>query len=173
MRDFAEKWNPVPAWSGKLIQSAELHLERISGRALTLVSGNISSLLQHKAVDGSPIGWGEECVGGNGILRLARDRVLIVCEKDPELLPGWHKEGYAVSRVDDQYALFKLEGPMVRNVFAMGTSLNFHGVSDSCALLFAGIHAIVFKGASDSIWLMVENPHATFLVDWIKKSLKG
>ena len=171
MRDFAQKWNAIPDWNAPLVQQEHLSVVRVQAPSLTVVSGDCLRGLEMAGLDRPPIGWGTEISDKPAILRLARDRVLIVSDTPPGLEPGW-TDGFAVTCADDQYGLFELSGGWVPRLFAMGTALDYRGSSPSCSFLFAGIAAIGYQMRPDSIGLLVESPLAPYLIDWINSAYR-
>jgi len=172
MRDFAQKWSPVPDWKDACIETASLSVKSVPGLHQYLVSGDLDGARGELGLKNKPSGWGAAIIGGRYSVSISRDRMLFVASKNPAFTTGWHKEGYAITRADDLYSIFEIDGPHCERIFAMGTSIAWHSESNSASMMFARIPMIVYRYKSDNcLRIHVESPFAAFFWSWLNKHI--
>lgn len=166
MRDFAEKWMPVPDWESQTIEMPGFSIRRVSGLHQTLISGAID-LASTKM---NPIGWGPIAKGYDYVIQISRDRILQVSDK-PEQQPfGWQSKGFATSRADDLYAVFEISGNECSQVFARASTMNWRGESKSASMQFAKLNALVYRHEEENkLRVHVDSPYAPYFWTWLEQ----
>ena len=169
MRDFAQKWDPVPDWPEA----------RLSGEGWTArIAGGLSQLLVSGALERA---WGSlkvvHEVGLWGLaspdlpyrVRISRDRALVVSPSPLELQPGWQADGWAATRADNARLILEIEGPGLPELIAEGTSADLASGSPSASILFAGLHGVLlYRTAPDRARLHVEAPSMPYVWHWLE-----
>lgn len=149
MRDLAEKWPPMPDWDAAVIDSGALRVRTLSGLGQRLVSGDLDAWALASGIAGSGVGAMEVARGDRYMVRIARDRALAVSKAPPEVgpdvAPGWHGQGFAVSVMDAGLHVFEIAGPGTAGLLARATTLDPRASSVSAAVSFAGVHALVYR----------------------------
>lgn len=166
MRDFAEKWTPVPDWENRKIETSGFSVNRVLGLHQTLISGAIDLA----PVQNKPIGWGPIAKGNDYAIQISRDRILHVSGK-PENQPyGWQEAGFATSCADDLYAIFEISGKDCQQVFARASTLNWRGESKSASMQFAKLNALVYRHAEENkLRVHIDSPYATYFWTWLEQ----
>ena len=166
MRDFAEKWTPVPNWEKQKIETAGFSVNRVFGLHQTLISGGIDLAPVKK----KPIGWGPVAKGNDYTIQISRDRILHISDKPKKGSFGWNAKGFAISRADDLYAIFEISGDSVSQVFARATTLNWQGDSKSASMQFSKLNALVYRhGEENKLRIHIDSPHATYFWSWLEQ----
>ncbi|SRR5690606_383703 len=170
--DAATKWSPAPDWRHASIERTSWSARPVFGLGQTLVSGNLEvarSALWPKA---EPVGlWG--IAKRDALVRIARDRALLVGDRPVAIQPGWNAEGgWAVSLADDAWFVFELSGDSARAVCAQATSADLEKGSPSAAVLFAGVTALLYRTDEITARLHVERGFAPYLWRWLE-TLEG
>ena len=75
-------------------------------------------------------------------LRISRDQALLVTQTPLVVADGWHG-GYALSRMDDAYAMLDLSGDDAAESVAEATASDLAAGSPSAAVMFAGLKALL------------------------------
>ena len=166
MRDFAEKWTPVPDWKNQTIETPGFSVRRLFGLHQTLISGAIDLASANKI----PIGWGPITKGKDYAIQISRDRILQVSDKPTKQPFGWHPKGFATSCADDLYAIFEIDGEDCNQVFARASTLNWHGESKSTSMQFSKLNALVYRHADkNKLRVHIDSPHATYFWTWLEQ----
>lgn len=166
MRDFAEKWTPVPDWENRKIEMQGFSVERVFGLHQTLISG-ATDLASGK---NKPIGWGPIAKGNNYVIQISRDRVLHVSDKPEKQAFGWQSTGFATSCADDLYAIFEISGENTSQVFARASALNWRGESKSASMQFAKLNALVYRHTEENkLRVHIDSPYATYFWTWLEQ----
>ena len=162
MRDLAQNWPRIPDWTGTAYEGRSIHATSVAGLTQYLVSGNLAPF-------GDSIGGLGIARGERSAIRVARDRILAI-NADPALVArGWHEEGFAVTDVSAMYHVFEISGAGVPALLREGLLIDPDNAGPSAAVMFAGLHAILYCVESrDRLRLHVERGHAAYVVNWLE-----
>lgn len=164
--DAAAKWTPFPQWEGARLQRRGWSARAVAGLRQTLVSGDLEGV---RAALPGPLPeaglWAVE-PARTLLLRLARDRALIVSDAPIPLAPGWQAAGWAASPAD-AFLVFELSGENLIAPVREAVSAGLEAGSPSAAVLFAGVPAFLYRTAPDTARLHVEAPLAPFVWRWL------
>ena len=105
--------------------------------------------------------------GKSHVVRIARDRALIVSAGPLTVEPGWH-DGWAATPADDVYAVLEIGGAGLQALVSEATSADLDGGSPSAAIMFAGIACLLYRTGQTTARLHVERPLATYVWHWLE-----
>ncbi len=165
--DRGQFWTPAPDWGTAILESPGWRARRVGGLVQTLVSGDLDAARDMLAPGGGEVGlWG---IAGDGaaVVRIGRDRALVVSGSPPVVAAGWHG-GFAASPCDDLYAVLEIAGAGLAEVIAEGTSADLAAGSRSAAVLFAGVPCLLYRTGEQAARLHVESPFAAYIWTWLQ-----
>lgn len=167
MRDRGLFWRSVPDWPGEGLQRDGFSCRPIAGLGQTLISGDVEAGAALLMPGTAQVGfWGLH--EGDGVLvRIARDKALLVSARPLAPDARRHGAGFVASPCDDAYAVLEMSGPSLREVVACATAADPDMGSPSAAILFAGVPALLYRTSPDVARLHVEAPLAAYLRDWL------
>lgn len=166
MRDRGKFWTPAPDWRTARIERDGLSARRIAGLGQTLISGNLRAGVAALAPGAPEAGLWSLLETDRYLVRIARDRGLLVTSESLHVAPGW-REGYVATPCDDAYAVIELAGDRLANVMAEATSADLEAGSRSAAVLFAGVTVFLYRAGASTARLHVESPLASYLWKWL------
>ena len=161
MLDLAQTWPRIPNWQEIAEVSPGLTLTTIVGLRQYLVSGNLAPF-------GDGIGAFGLAGSENAVLRVARDRLLVVNPDPARVAAGWHADGYAMTDVSAMYHVFELSGPELDGLIGEAVLIDPQNGGPSAATMFAGLQAFVYWQAEGRLRVHIELPHATHLFSWLQ-----
>lgn len=165
--DAAAKWTPFPQWEHARLERSGWRARVVSGLRQTLVSGDLAALRGAFPTPLPEVGlWAVE-PAQTLVLRIARDRALVVSGSAVPLAPGWQAAGWAASPADAAFLVFELSGETLGQVVREAVSADLVAGSPSAATLFAGIPAFLYRTAPDTARLHVEAALAPFVWRWL------
>jgi hypothetical protein len=105
LSDRSKFWTASPDWATAEIRREDWRARPVLGLGQILVSGRIAGAVQALA-PGAPEAclWGVVAVNPH-VVRIARDRALIVSVEQLAVEPGWRSDGWAATPADDVYAV--------------------------------------------------------------------
>jgi hypothetical protein len=168
MRDRGAFWNPVPDWQHAHLQRNGFAVRRVAGLGQTLISGNVEAGAALILPGTTPVGLWDRQHGDRALVRIARDKALLVSPHLPAIAFGWNDVGFVASSCDDAFAVLDLSGPALRDVVAQATAVDLEAGSPSASILFAGVPALLYRASSDVARLHVEAPIATHVWTWLE-----
>ena len=161
MLDLAQTWPRIPDWQAIGDVSPGVKLATIEGLGQYLVSGNLAPF-------GAGIGAFGLAGGDNAVLRVARDRILVINPDPARITAGWHADGYAMTDVSAMYHVFELSGAELGGVIGEAVLIDPQNGGSSASTMFAGLPAFVYWQSEGQLRVHVERPHATHLFSWLK-----
>ncbi len=165
--DFGANWSPTPDWDSIRIEGRGVSISTCRPERMVIVNGNLQAALQHAGVASAPVGWPDIAREDRYAVRLARDRALIVGAS--ALQPGWHEQGYAVSRSEDAFVVFEISGPGTEDLLSFGAEVFFDKPSGSAARLLAGLAVILYRYDRElCVRAHVARPRAAALLKWLQ-----
>ena len=170
--NLADRWPAAPDWRSGTLEGAGLTLKSVSGLFQMLVSGDLDAWNAASGLSGAGVGALALAKGKAWQVRVARDRLLAVSEKPFAVEPGWHGEGFAVTRMDAALHVFEIEGEGLDGIVARAATLDPAGKSPSAALLFAGVNAVGYRhGAANRLRVHVDRGLAAYLWEWLGQAV--
>ena len=169
MRDPAAIWTPPPDWATARLVRGDWQARAVPGLHQTLVSGALDRAAADLAPGVPEIGlWG--IAGGCPYLvRIARDRALLVTEPPAGAPDGWHPQGWAASELSGGWLVMDLSGPAAAEIVRESTAADLDAGSPSAAVRFAGIVGVlVYRTAPGTVRLHVERGLAPYLWRWLE-----
>ncbi len=166
--DAATKWTPWPEWREARLERNGWTAYAISGLGQTLVSGRLAAARTELASGATEVGLWQLAEGGELMVRIARDRALIVTEGSPGVLPGWRAEGYAASPADDAWVVLEISGSGLRELVAEAVTADLDAGSRSAAIPFAGATCLLYRTRNDRARLHVETGLAPYVWRWLE-----
>ena len=103
------------------------------------------------------------------VVRIARDRALIVSAGQLAVEPGWRSDGWAATPADDVYAVLEIEGAGLPALVSEATSADLDAGSPSASVMFAGIPCLLYRTGQTTARLHVERPLATYVWHWLER----
>ena len=121
LSDRSKFWTASPDWATAEIRRDDWRARPVLGLGQVLVSGRIAGAVEALAPGASEVGlWG--IVAGNPhVVRIARDRALIVSAEPLTVEPGW-RDGWAATPADDVYAALEIDGSGLAALVAEATA---------------------------------------------------
>lgn len=169
--DAATKWTPVPDWRNATIARSSWSARPVQGLGQTLLSGDLDAARAALAPAAAEAGlW--QVVDGDALVRIGRDRALLVTGRPVAAAPGWNPGGWAASAADAAWDVFELSGDNARAVCTQATSADLETGSPSAALLFAGVTGLLYRTGTDVARLHVERGFAPYIWRWLE-TLEG
>ena len=168
LSDRSKFWAASPDWAIARIDRASWQAKALLGLGQTLISGRIAGAIEALAPGAPEVGlWG--LVEANPyVVRIARDRALIVSTEPQAVAPGW-RDGWAATPADDVYAVLEIGGEGLSALVSEATAAALDGGSPSAAVMFAGIPGLLYRTAGTTARLHVERPHATYIWHWLER----
>ncbi|MCI5076879.1 hypothetical protein [Oricola sp.] len=166
MRNDNLSWD-VPI-ERKFLELSGLTIRQIRPKRMTVISGPFASIRKSTGIDRA-IGWPEAPDGEPYLLRLRRDRVLMV--NGPDLADGWNAElGLAISDMTCGYAVFEIKGADAMAFLRRGAGISLRTSSASVNRLFHGLAAMIYSWndqnhfrvhvaspMQDAFWMLARN----------------
>ncbi|MGE0502272.1 MAG: hypothetical protein AB7I79_14175 [Rhizobiaceae bacterium] len=157
-------WSPASAdWS---VVRPQWTARPVRGLGQTLVSGDIGSAVAALAPGSPEAGLWSVVPASGSVVRTGRDRAVLVSSMPMDIVSGW-RDGFAATPADALYAVIELAGDGVRQLVSQGAGVDLDAGSQSAALLFAGVHAFLYRTAETVARLHVDAPYETYLRDWL------
>ena len=168
MRDRGRFWSPVPDWNAAGLARESWRARRIAGLGQTLISGELDAAVAALAPGAAEAGLWQLTDTDRVLVRIARDRALLVTGKPLRVEPGWHADGYVAAPCDDGYAVFEISGEGLGKVVAQASSADTEAGSRSASIMFAGVPALLYRTAPSTARVHVESPLAAYLQAWLE-----
>lgn len=171
MHDRGKFWTPAPHPSEKL-DGGDWQARRVAGPGQTLLSGDLDAARAALAPGAGEVGlWG---IAGDGahLIRIARDRALLVTPAPLAAAPGW-RGGFATTPCDDLYAIVEISGPGMPEVMSEATAADLTVGSPSAAVQFAGLPCLLCRTRPEVVRLYVESPFAAYIWTWLASITAG
>lgn len=169
MPDPMAKWTPVPDWATATISCVHWQALPILGLDIVMLAGDMGAALAAHA--GGTAGLGLLAIaerGDNYVIRIARDRALMVAARPFNIAYGWQPAGYSVTSADSAYGIIEMSGSALDEIISEGTATDPALQSRSAATLFAGIPCLVIRTAPDVARLHMEIGHMAYVWRWLK-----
>jgi sarcosine oxidase gamma subunit len=168
MLDVSAKWRPEPDWTLARLAGPNLTIGTVAGLTQRLVSGDVERFLARHDL-GKDIGALGLAVGERYVVRVARDRLLVVGISSGELADGWHDEGWAATTVSAALRVIEAKGDGVRDLLARGTALDPDNAGPCAAMPFAGMMATIYRHAdTGSLRIHIDRGLASYLWEWLE-----
>lgn len=132
-----------------------------------LLSGNLDAAVKGLAPAAPMVGLNGEIGDQDFVLRIGRDRALLVSNDQIVEETGWNRGGYAFSTADACYCLIEISGNGVDQLLAQGTACDPGQASPSAAIMFAGVNGLLAR-KKESRYLLVDRAHLTYVTSWLR-----
>jgi hypothetical protein len=168
LSDRSKFWTASPDWTVAEIRRDDWRARAVLGLGQILVSGRTAGAIDALAPGAPETGlWG--LVEANPyVVRIARDRAVIVSAEPLAVEPGWHADGWAATPADDVYAVLEIDGPGLSALVSEATAADLDAGSPSAAIMFAGIACLLYRIGPTTARLHVERPLATYVWHWLE-----
>lgn len=167
MRDHALKWPEIPDWDNAEIAADGLRVRAVGALEQHLVSGDLAAFGLASRLESQGVGALGQARGPDYTVRLARDRLLVVGAPGP-LATGWNDAGYAVTAIGAGMPALEMVGDGALPLIRRATTLDPAAPGRSAAVLFAGVHAVLYRhDRADTFRLHVDRPLATHVWSWL------
>lgn len=169
MRDPMAKWTPVPDWSTASITRDDWQARPILGLDIVMLAGDMTAALGVHAGGDDGLGFlGVAERQDDYVIRIARDRALIVSAQSIDIADGWHAAGYSVTPAESAYGIIEISGGALDEIIAEGTATDPASRSPSAATLFAGVSSLVIRTSPDVVRLHMEIGHMAYVWRWLE-----
>ena len=152
MPDPMTKWTPAPDWTTVKIVRADWSAKSVLGLSMALVAGNIAvlAIFGIYAPTWPRIGaWQVSVNASDHVIRIARDKALIVTSSPLPFETGWNAAGFSVTDASGAYGVIEIAGPALAEIIAEASAVDIDARTRSAALLFAGIACLAARTAPD------------------------
>ena len=168
LRDRSKFWTASPDWATAEIRRDDWRARAVLGLGQVLVSGRIAAAVDALASGAEEAGlWGVAETSPH-VVRIARDRALIVSAEQLAVEPGWRSDGWAATPADDVYAVLEIDGAGLPALVSEATAADLDAGSPSAAIMFAGIPCLLYRTGQMTARLHVERPLATYVWHWLE-----
>ncbi len=171
--DRGKRWAPLPDWRSAGLVRDGWTAKRVPGLGQTLVSGRLSEAAAALCTGATEVGLFGIAGGSPRLVRIARDRALIVRDAPTGGAPATNGPGFVATRADDIFAVFELGGPGLRGLLAEMVTADLESGSRSAAVLACGVPILLYRTAPDRARLHVEAAHAAYLWRWLETRPAG
>ncbi|MBS3651099.1 hypothetical protein KEU06_21025 [Pseudaminobacter sp. 19-2017] len=168
MAEREQFWSAPPEWETAEITRAGFSARPVLGLGQVLVSGQFDAARETLAPGAPEAGLWSVIEGDRYLVRIARDRALLVTSQPLAIQSGWHAQGFATSPADDGWSVFELGGEGLRDVIAEAVSADLDRGSPSAAVQFAGTTALLYRTAENRARLHLERAVAAYVWQWLE-----
>jgi sarcosine oxidase gamma subunit len=168
-RESAAPWSDCPDWGTAVIEREQWRARPVSGLHQVTLNGDVRAACAALAPDAGEVGlWGQAATQSY-MVRLARDRALLVTPQRVEAADGtWQEAGWVASNSDDAFLVFELSGPAVADIVREGTSADLACGSPSASILFAGVAVALYRSGAGAARIHVTNDMGPYLWRWLE-----
>ncbi len=167
MLDRGAFWTPVPDWTSARVQGEGWCAAAVTGLHRMLVSGDLDAAQREIAPGAGSIGLWEVNNGSPVLVRIGRDRGLILGTEPFLAISGWSTNGFAASPADDGFTTIEIKGPGLRELVSEMTFTDLDAGSPSAATLLCGHPALLHRRSEERAWIHVEAPLAAVYWHWL------
>ena len=172
MPESGREWDRLPDRETHRLDAPGISVRNVVGLTLTMVSGDLAAAARRAGVDANGVGALGLASGERYGVRLARDRLLVVCAGDGLLADGWHENGYAVSGMSAALEIFELAGPLSLEIVKRATTLSHVAPGPCAATIFAGVTACVYRfDDGETVRVHLDRGLAPYLWDWLRAQM--
>jgi heterotetrameric sarcosine oxidase gamma subunit len=168
MPDPMAKWTPTPDWAAVKIIRADWSAKPVLGLSMALVVGNIAAAISALAPHLSEVGLWQVASASDHVIRIGRDKALIVTSAPIPFETGWNAGGFSATDASSASGVIEIAGQALPDIIAEATAADFDAGSRSASLLFAGVACLVMRTAPDTARLTIEIGHMTYLWRWLE-----
>lgn len=169
MHEREDRWTPVPDWTAAAIEKADWSARAVEGLERVLVSGAIESAVREIAPGAGEAGLWQVTSGDPHVIRIARDRALVVSNRRLDVAEGWQAAGWAATMAGDAWLAIDIAGPAMADVIAEAVSADLNSGSPSASVRFAGLNGVLLVRAdAERARLHVERATAPYLWRWLE-----
>lgn len=171
--DFAAKWPKAPDWQSEVIEFAGIRVSAQPGLQQILVSGDLKRAISDMGVEAEETGLWDICRAGSPVLvRISRDRGLLVSNASTNFDEGWNQAGWCATDMSDAWRVLDIDGDRLEDLISRGVSADFRALSPSAAVLFAGIDVLLYRTTKTRARVHVDAPLAPYLWRWVEEQAK-
>jgi sarcosine oxidase gamma subunit len=134
----------------------------------TLVSGRLGEATAALAPGAAEVGLFGIAQGSPQLVRIARDRALIVRDEPAGGAAAASGQGFVATKADDVFAVLELAGPGLRALLAEMTTADLESASRSAAVLACGVPVLLYRTAPDRARIHVEAAQVAYLWRWLE-----
>lgn len=163
-----ELWSPFGDWRDARLSRPGWSASAAGRLGQTLVTGDIARAVQALAPTAGEAGLWQIHPGLPVLVRVGRDRALLVTAEPLGLASGWNRQGWAVSPQEDAFRVFEIAGTDLEDVVAEATAADLVAGSPSAAILFAGVRCLLYRTGPRAARLHVEAALAPYLWRWLE-----
>lgn len=168
MPDAMAKWTPTPDWTEVEIVRESWSAKPVLGLSMALVAGNIASAISTLAPHLSEVGLWQVAIASDHVIRIARDKALIVTSAPMLFETGWNAAGFSVTDASSAYGVLEIAGRTLPDILAEATAADFNVGSRSASLLFADVACLVTRTAPGIARVTIEISHIAHLWRWLE-----
>jgi hypothetical protein len=168
MFDPMAKWTPPPDWMMARIIRADWSATPVFGLGLTIIGGNLTAATAALAPDACELGLWHIAPAGPLLLRIGRDKALLVTDDATDVSAGWRSDGWYATPATGAYAVIDIDGDALDAMIREATATNVGAGSPSTATLFAGVTALLIRMRYNAARLFVEVGHAPYVWRWLE-----
>lgn len=172
MHDLALKWTSPPDWASATLSAPGVEIRSLPGLIQSFVSGDLEAWASASCMAARGIGAFGAATGDSYCVQVARDRLLAVSANDLQVAPGWHEAGFAITPVGAALHVFEARGASLAALSARAVTLPEEAGSPSAALVFGGVHAVVYSH-DDTLRVHVDRSLAAYLWVWMEKTISN
>jgi len=171
--DRGKRWAPIPDWGSVGLVRDGWTAKRVLGAGQVLVSGRLADAIASLAPGAVEVGLFGVAAGAPRLVRIARDRALIVRDVPAGESPAVAGPAFVATRADDVFAVFELGGPGLRALLAEMVTADLDSRSPSAAVMACGVPVLLWRTAPERARIHVEAAHAAYLWRWLETRPAG
>jgi len=168
LADNAAPWSDCPDWDTAVIEREQWRAMPVPGLRQLTLNGDVRAARAALAPDAGEVGlWGQAATQSY-MVRLARDRALLVSSQKVEADGAWQAAGWVASDSDDAFLVFDVSGPAAAELVCEGTSADLACDSPSASVLFAGVTVALYRSDAGTVRIHVANDMGPYLWRWLE-----
>jgi hypothetical protein len=171
--NFADRWPVPPVWPQAVLGAPCIAMRALGGLHQILVSGRIDKAALSLCPGAVEVGLWGLAAADRILVRVARDRALIVAASPVTVSEGWNPEGWCATVMSDAYRIFEIGGPRLADLVGGAVSADFRKGSPSAAVQFANIEALLYRTGETRARLHVEAPLAPYAWRWMEEQVRA
>lgn len=166
--DFAAKWPAPPDWDRACIEVEGVRVTARTRVHQLLIGGRLDAAAEALCPQAQATGLWEISQRDETLVRLARDRALLVTPAPVAVEAGWREPGWCATDMSDAWRVFEIAGPRVEDLVARAVTADFRAGSPSAAILFANVEAVLYRKDETIARLHVDTALAAYAWRWME-----
>lgn len=176
MLDLGPRWSPPPDWGPARLSRRGLDVAPLLDLRQVMLSGDLATGLAALCPAARLKGAHDADAADPYAVRIAVDRVLLVCAAGLDTVPvghsAWHASGFAATDLSAGMIALALAGPDAPALLARGTGVDLLTAPPASggggAMVIAGTRIVAYRHGVAEVRLHVDRSMAPYLWRWLE-----